>query len=170
MTTLDLRRLHIKPGEQHEERRAVELEAFDLGGQRYEPRPPDPEAGLTLTRTTDGLVLELNLETRLVGPCFRCLGDSEVGLRVRGREYQAARGAAEDEELRTPYVEDDKLDVSRWARDAIALALPDKILCREDCAGLCGVCGRDLNAEPHTHEEKTADPRWGALAELRDRL
>jgi uncharacterized protein len=170
MTTLDLRTLRIRSGEQVEQRRSVELEPYDLGGQRYEPRPADPEADLTVTRTTDGLVLELDLETRLAGPCFRCLTGTEIALRVRGREYQAARGAEEDEELRTPYVEDDKLDVSRWARDAVALALPEKILCREDCAGLCAVCGRDLNAEPHTHEETAADPRWGALAELRDRL
>jgi uncharacterized protein len=170
MTTLDLRTLRIRSGEQVEQRRAVALEPYDLGGQRYEPRPADPEADLTVTRTTDGLVLELDLETRLAGPCFRCLTGTEIALRVRGREYQAARGAEEDEELRTPYVEDDKLDVSRWARDAVALALPEKILCREDCAGLCAVCGRDLNAEPHTHEETAADPRWGALAELRDRL
>ena len=170
MTTLDLRTLRIRSGEQVEQQRAVELEPYDLGGQRYEPRPADPEADLTVTRTTDGLVLELDLETRLAGPCFRCLTGTEIALRVRGREYQAARGAEEDEELRTPYVEDDKLDVSRWARDAVALALPEKILCREDCAGLCAVCGRDLNAEPHTHEETARDPRWGALAELRDRL
>jgi uncharacterized protein len=170
MTTLDLRRLGLRPGEQHRERRAVELEAYGLAGQRYEPDPSQPDAELTITRTTDGLVLELVLAARLEGPCFRCLADTAVALRVRGREYQAGRGAQDDEELRTPYVEDDTLDVSRWARDAIALALPGKILCREDCAGLCAVCGRDLNLEPHVHEEAAGDPRWGALAELRDRL
>ena len=65
---------------------------------------------------------------------------------------------------------DDRLDLAGWARDAAALALPDKILCRPDCAGLCPVCGRNLNDEPHTHEEELADPRWSRLAELRDRL
>jgi len=53
---------------------------------------------------------------------------------------------------------------------AIALALPDKILCRSDCAGLCPMCGKNLNDEPHEHDEHEADPRWAALAELRDRL
>jgi len=67
-------------------------------------------------------------------------------------------------------VTDDNLDLSSWARDAVALSLPDKILCREDCAGLCPVCGRDLNTEPHEHEEEESDPRWEKLAELRDRL
>ena len=62
------------------------------------------------------------------------------------------------------------LDVHGWARDAIALALPEQILCRPDCKGLCPVCGKDLNLEPHEHEEEDADPRWAALAELREKL
>ena len=55
-------------------------------------------------------------------------------------------------------------------RDALALALPEQILCRPDCAGLCPVCGKDLNRDPHEHEEEVADSRWAALAELRDKL
>ena len=87
-------------------------------------------------------------------------------LPVHAREYQATSPGA-DEELRSPYVADDVLDLSGWARDTIALELPDKILCTPDCAGLCPFCGKDLNAEPHTHEETTADSRWAALEALR---
>ena len=90
-------------------------------------------------------------------------------LPIAGREYQATN-PGHAEELTTQYVTDDRLDLSAWARDASALELPDKILCRPDCAGLCPVCGRNLNDEPHTHEEEPADPRWSGLAELRDRL
>ena len=68
------------------------------------------------------------------------------------------------------YVDDDKLELSAWARDAVVLALPDKILCRPDCAGLCAVCGENLNERPHEHEDAPGDDRWAALAELRDRL
>jgi len=66
--------------------------------------------------------------------------------------------------------EDERADLSAWAHDAIALALPDKILCRPDCAGLCPVCGKDLNAEPHEHELEQSDSRWAALESLRDQL
>ena len=52
---------------------------------------------------------------------------------------------------------------STWARDAVALELPEQILCRPDCAGLCPVCGKDLNVEPHEHLERDPDPRWAAL-------
>ena len=67
-------------------------------------------------------------------------------------------------------MKDDQLDLSAWARDALVLELPDKILCREDCAGLCPVCGRDFNTDPHQHDDEELDSRWAALSELRDRL
>jgi uncharacterized protein len=113
-------------------------------------------------------VFELRFDARLHGPCYRCLADAVLDVPISAREYEATN--AESEELRTPYLDDDKLDLSAWGRDAVALALPDQILCREDCAGLCPVCGKDLNTEPHTHEEEQADARWAALAELREKL
>ncbi len=62
---------------------------------------------------------------------------------------------------------DETVDLSAWAPDTIALALPDKILCRPDCAGLCPTCGKDLNVEPHVHDEVAPDSRWAALEALR---
>jgi uncharacterized protein len=169
VTIFSVRNVKLRPGEQFRDVRSVDLEPLELGGQRYLPLPESPEAGLTLTQTSSGLVLELELDVRLVGPCVRCLADAGVSLQVASREYQAT-SPGESDELTTPYLVDGRLDLSAWARDAVALALPDKILCREDCAGLCPVCGRDLNREPHEHEGEPADPRWAALSELRDRL
>lgn len=169
MTTFNLRNARLRPGEQFRDVQSVDLEPLDLGGQRYVPIPESPEAAITLTQTSSGLVLELELEARILGPCVRCLADAGLDVRVAAREYQAS-SPGESDELTTPYVEDTRLDLSAWAHDAVALALPDKILCREDCAGLCPVCGKDLNREPHEHEGEEADPRWAALAELKDRL
>jgi uncharacterized protein len=167
MTVLDLRTLRIRPGERFEDTYEVELEPIELGRQRYAPEDATLQAELAVTRTTSGLVFDLSLDARLAGPCFRCLTETSLDIPIQAREYHELGGT---EELQTPYVADDRLDLSAWARDAIALALPEKILCRDDCAGLCPVCGRDLNAEPHTHEETETDPRWAALADLKDRL
>ncbi len=169
MTVLDLRTIHVRPGEQWREARAIDLDPFDLGGERYTPVPDAPEAAIAVTRTSGGLLFELDLEARLAGPCFRCLTDTVIDAPVHGREYQAT-SAGDDDGLRTPYFADDRLDLSAWARDALVLDLPDKILCRADCAGLCPVCGKNLNEEPHRHDEDETDPRWAALADLRDRL
>lgn len=169
MTTFNLRNVKLRAGEQYRDALQVDLEPLELGGQRYIPLPESPEVALTLSQTSSGLVLELELGVRILGPCMRCLDDAGQDVHVAAREYQAT-SPGESDELTTPYLADGKLDLSAWAHDAVALALPDKILCRDDCAGLCPVCGKDLNREPHEHEGEDADPRWAALSELRDRL
>jgi uncharacterized protein len=168
MTTLNLRTIKLRSGEQFRDELEIELEPLELGGQSYLPVPQKMPAEVTITRASTGTVFELSYRVRLHGPCYRCLEDAVLELPILAREYQAT--APESDEMRTPYLEDDKLDLSAWARDGLALALPDKILCKPDCAGLCPVCGKDLNAEPHEHDESQADSRWSALAELKDRL
>jgi uncharacterized protein len=168
MTRFNVRRLRLAPGEEHREAIEVELPAFEFGGQRYVAVPERVVAELTVTAAVTGTVFALAFTARVHGPCHRCLDDAVLELPIRAREYQAA--AADDDELRTPYLEGDELMVSEWARDAVSLALPDKILCRADCAGLCGVCGRDLNDDPHEHALEAPDPRWQALESLRSRM
>ena len=169
MTTFSLRQAKLRSGEQFRDTVEVQLEALVLGGQEYLPVPDRVPAELTITKATTGNVYELSFRARLHGPCFRCLTDTAFDEAIDAREYHASDPAG-DEELVSPYVSDETLDLSAWARDALALALPDKILHKPDCAGLCPVCGKDLNDEPHTHDEIAADPRWAALDELRGQL
>ena len=169
MTSFNLRQLKLRSGEQYRDAHDVDLEPFTLGGERYLPVPERVTGELTISRASTGTVFELSFPARLHGPCQRCLGDAVVETRISAREYQAT-SPEESDELRSPYVRDDRLDLSGWARDALALAVPERILCRPDCAGLCPVCGKDLNLEPHEHEEEHSDPRWAALAQLRDQL
>jgi uncharacterized protein len=166
MTTFPLRRLRLRPGEEHRDVVAIQLEPFVLGGERYLPVPGNPDAELTVSRATSGDVFRLRLTTRVHGPCMRCLEDAVLGVTVDAQEYNAAARAAEAE-LRSEYVVDDQLLLSTWARDTVALQLPDQILCRADCAGLCHVCGADLNRTPHAHDDEVVDPRWSALESLR---
>jgi uncharacterized protein len=168
MTTLNLRTIKLRSGEQFRDERVIGLEPLELGGQRYLPVPHEVPAELTITRASTGTVFELRFRVRLHGPCYRCLEDAVLELPISAREYQATN--PESEEMRTPYLEDDRLDLSAWARDALALELPDKILCKPDCAGLCPVCGKNLNDEPHDHGEPEPDSRWSALAELKNKL
>ena len=169
MTTLDLRKYRLRSGESLRDEQEVEIAPIELGGQRYLVVPENVPAEVTVTRASTGTVYELRFHVRLHGPCFRCLGDAVFDDDLSLREYQAESPGGADE-LTTPYVKDNRLDLSAWARDGLVLALPDKILCRPECAGLCPVCGVDLNAQPHEHEEEEQDPRWAALAELRERL
>lgn len=166
MTTFSLRRLKLRSGDEWRDEVSVALEPFELGGERYLPVPPEVSASLEVQRATSGDVFRLRFATRLHGPCMRCLEDAVLDIDVDAREYQAVDANA-DPELRSEYVSDDQLDLSQWARDAIALALPDQITCRQGCAGLCPICGKNLNVDPHGHDETVADSRWSALEALR---
>jgi uncharacterized protein len=169
VTTFDLRQAKLRPGEEYRDEQEIALSPFELGGQRYLPVPENVGAELVINRGTSGTTFELSFPVRLHGPCYRCLEDAVLDLSIHAREYQAT-SPGESDELRTPYVVDNQLRLSDWARDAIAVELPEQILCRNDCAGLCAVCGENLNQNPHEHEEEQADPRWSALEELRGKL
>jgi uncharacterized protein len=169
MSHIDLRRLRLRPGEVRRERVDVELEPFLLGGQRYEGGGATVPADVEITQASGATVFDLRLRAHLAGPCMRCLGYAELDVDVSAREFHDPE-AAPGTELRSDYVDEDTLDVGAWTRDAVALALPEQILCRPECAGLCPVCGKDLNVEPHEHAERDPDPRWAPLEELRDQL
>jgi uncharacterized protein len=168
MTSFDLRRLKLRSGEEHRDEVEIELQPLEFGGQRYLPVPEKVAAEFVANRATTGTAFRLRFPARLHGPCYRCLGDAVLDVAIDVREYQATN--PDSEELESPYLVDDRLDLSAWARDSLVLALPEQILCRPDCAGLCPVCGKNLNDEPHVHEEEGGDPRWSALESLRDQL
>jgi uncharacterized protein len=140
---------------------------FHYGEVTYAVAGGAAKARLDVSRTVGGYALRLRFTANLQGPCVRCLEDAELAVDVDVREVDEA--GASDEELRSPYVHDDELDVRSWAHDALALAMPPQFLCRPDCAGLCPVCGAPLNdADPADHEHGRArDPRWDKLRELK---
>jgi uncharacterized protein len=103
----------------------------------------------------------------VAGPCYRCLEPARLAVTVNATEYQEHGADPGDDELGCEYLDGDELDVDRWVRDALVLALPGKILCRPDCAGLCPRCG--VRLEPggeHDCAPAEPDPRWDALRQL----
>jgi uncharacterized protein len=167
MTAFDLRTLRLRPGEVRKETIPVELDPFVLGGQRYEASPATIPVELEISQASGAMVFDLQLDVHLSGACMRCLGFAELERHVRVREFHDLDAPPSDE-LRSDYVVDEQLQLSTWACDAVAHELPEQILCREDCAGLCPVCGKDLNEEPHEHVQRDPDPRWAALEALRE--
>jgi uncharacterized protein len=161
----DLSRLSLSPGEGRKLDLAVRLEEFRFGGETYGVEPREVPVRLDVSRMTgSGYSLRLRFDAALTGPCMRCLGAAQPRLAVDSREVDQPGGG---DELDSPYVNDEEeLDLAAWARDALALALPAQIVCRDDCAGLCPQCGRNLNDEPHEHEREP-DPRWSKLRELK---
>jgi DUF177 domain-containing protein len=166
-TNIDLARLSLSHGEGARLDLDVRLDPLELAGQTYRPQGDAVAARLDVSRPSSGYALRLRFPLRIEGPCMRCLEAAAVETEVDAREVDQSN--TEDEELRSPYVVADKLDLGRWAHDAAVLAIPTRILCRPDCAGLCPTCGESLNeADPSAHEHNAGgDPRWSKLKELK---
>jgi uncharacterized protein len=160
----DIDRLGLSSGEGRRLELDVPVADFEFGGQRYRVPGGVVAATLDVSHTRTGYSLRLRLETPLEGPCMRCLEDAGQLLTVDAREVDQPGGG---EELSSPYLDEEELDLRAWTRDALALALPTQIVCREDCLGLCSVCGENLNeAGPDHVHEREPDPRWAALRGL----
>jgi uncharacterized protein len=161
----DLAALRLSSGEGRSLALEVPVEPLLLGGERYGAVPETVPVTLDVSRMTGGgYALRLRFTAAFGGPCMRCLKDAHPTVAVDAREVDRP---GEGEELESPYVTNETLDLAAWARDALALSAPAKVLCREDCAGLCPICAADLNeAGPEHHHERPADPRWAKLSEL----
>jgi uncharacterized protein len=162
----DLAGLRLSPGEGRRLELHTPIEPLTLGSERYvaEPRQVPVELGVS-RMSGGGYALRLSFSAHVVGPCMRCLKPASPLVEVEAREVDRPGGG---DELDSPYVHDETLDLAGWARDAFALAMPVKVLCREDCAGLCPICAVDLNEAPaEHHHELEPDPRWAKLRELK---
>jgi len=150
----NLRSLSFGPDDEAWADIPVEVDPFIVGGEAYEVKGGTARLELTVGRVGARYTLVARTGATLVGPCQRCLEPAHVSVEAEGRET-ALRGDSEGvEEGEDPYVTGWQLDAERWVRDLIGAALPTQLLCREDCRGLCPICGADLNAdEDHEHEE-----------------
>jgi uncharacterized protein len=163
----DLGRLSLHAGEGRRIDTHVTVDPLSFGGQTYENGAHEVPVRLDVSRTMGGYALRLRFRVELDGPCMRCLEPAHRTIEVDAREVDQAE-AGDDDELTSPYVDRNELDLRFWSRDALALALPTQIVCTDDCKGLCPLCGENLNtADPNHAHESAPDPRWAKLSELK---
>jgi uncharacterized protein len=159
MRRFDLRSLKFHDASETWRSLPVDIDPFVFGGLDYAVPDDKVELELTAARVGANLTLTAEFETDVIGPCQRCLADADVRVDARGVDYvrhgDSEDGPADDvDDEDEGYASNFVLDVERWARDLIAEALPAQLLCRDECRGLCPVCGADLNADPeHTHDQ-----------------
>ena len=162
----DLAGLRLSAGEGRRLSLDVRIEPVVLGSETYTADPARVPVELDVSRMLgDGYALRMSFTTALSGPCMRCLTRAAPAVEVEAREVDRPGGG---EELESPYVKGEVLDLAAWARDAFLLAAPAKVLCMEECAGLCPECAANLNeAGPEHHHERPPDSRWAKLSELK---
>jgi uncharacterized protein len=129
---------------------------------------------VTFTRLRDNLLLQGWLEGEATLECGRCLEPYVQPLHMELEvEFQPSVAISTGEPLPPP--EDDSVymidghhvaDLDEAVREQVLLSLPMRPLCKPDCAGLCPVCGKNLNEGPCEGHGKEVDERLAVLATL----
>lgn len=140
---------------------------------------PTPEGGsavcavavnATVTRSSSRSIVEARVKGSVRAECHRCLASFAMPVDTtftfilnRGEESTPPDGVEEDDIVSIPVTGESTFDIYPRVREALILEIPIKLLCREDCRGVCTKCGANLNEGECGCDRGTGDPRWGAL-------
>lgn len=115
------------------------------------------------------LVLSGEAEFTLMIPCDRCLEPVEVPFQL-SIERTLDMNLTDEERIANldeqPYLQGYNLDVDQLVRDELLLNLPMKVLCDEDCKGICNRCGANLNHETCDCDRSSLDPRMSVIQDI----
>jgi uncharacterized protein len=160
-------------------------DAIDLGADVRQRSPLKTAGRAQLVEEHHGkhqvvkdIRLQGRLSTTLELPCARCLDpvvqnvarDFELLYRPLGTDAGHEELSVTAAEAEIGYYTGDGLQLEDVLREQVLLAVPLKVVCREECKGLCPTCGKNRNIEPCSCAKSLQDPRWAALKEIREKL
>lgn len=142
----------------------IESSSLDLD-ERFND---DIDLDVVLDKTSTQILLKTEIDTNGNFECDRCLTHFSHHIHTAYTLmylYQAQDFALENE-IQIINKDTVYIDITDDVRQYILLAIPIKLLCKEDCKGLCPRCGKNLNEGNCNCEIDTIDPRWEALSKL----
>lgn len=166
---VDLSEVMNRKGEVQEIEAAIDFQEFEMNGEHY---PVASKAPLQLALSSPGarrLLIKADGKLVLSAPCDRCLKEVLLPFSIHvSREVDLAKTEAERaEDLdEACYIAGACLDTDRLVYEEILLDFPMKVLCREDCKGICKVCGADLNLGECGCDRTVLDPRMSVIQDI----
>ncbi|NLB87932.1 MAG: DUF177 domain-containing protein [Syntrophomonadaceae bacterium] len=128
------------------------------------------EVHITVEHTGRLYIAQGNLKTKIKLQCSRCLKDTVYNIDT-GFDFVLVEAIYEhefsEEEDDIIFFQDTLIDITPIVQETVLVNLPIRILCKEDCKGLCPKCGVDKNTEQCNCQERDIDPRWEKLKDLR---
>lgn len=139
-----------------------DLKSIEFNGNIYTLDAPLHITG-TITNRKEGLFANIIVECRINVKCDRCLDEFKYDISIPIKEYLNNSDHPEKHDVVSFY---DNFDLTDIVIDNIILSLPMKFICKEDCKGLCPMCGKNLNYETCNCQQKEIDPRLNILSKL----
>ena len=147
----------------------VGLASFEYQGENY-PFLKKENVELTVQNLGERKIrIELVGAVVLAVPCDRCLKEVSVPVDISMSAEFDFSGSNEESVLdlnETNYIDGYELDVDKLVYEEILLGFPMKVLCKEDCKGICKVCGADLNEGECDCDRTELDPRMSVIRDI----
>jgi len=157
---------------------------LDLGTDAIQRTPLHAKGQADLVEEIEGqrripdIRLRGKLATAVELPCARCVepvqydvkSDFDLLYRPINADSHPDEAAISEAETEIGFYQGDGIQLEEVLKEQVLLALPAKMLCREDCKGLCPQCGKNLNQASCKCEVKVSDPRWAALESIKGKL
>ena len=158
-----------KEGKSVEKEIEFQQESFEVAGQAYNTVKCGP-VKLTITNMgNQELLISAKMDLAVAIPCSRCLKDVitefclDFSREVDMKLSQEERAEQMDE---NNYIAGYELNVDALIADEMVLQWPMKVLCKEDCKGICSVCGCNLNEQECDCDRTVLDPRMAAFLDI----
>lgn len=148
------------PGESCQLSGTIDIDRYTVGEKEY-LLPNGVSYDAVVTNAGDGLLLSGMVRATATGECDRCLDPASFEIAGELQEYylfEEPEDAAEDEDFEL-LGENRSFDLAEPIADALVMETPFVVLCRPDCAGLCPVCGANLNRETCDCAERAEEER-----------
>ena len=158
-----------KEGKVVEQQVDFEKEELSFSGDTYRILEKTPVNLRITNQGNQDLLLEASMNLKLAIPCGRCLKDVETCFCLdfsREADMKISDEERQEQLDENNYIAGYELDVDALIADEIVLQWPMKVLCKEDCKGLCTVCGKDLNTGECDCDRTVLDPRMAAFLDI----
>lgn len=124
---------------------------------------------LQLNKVLREVTVSGNVQFSIEAPCSRCLKTVKLDLKPEVNLVLTPKQSTreEDDDINHETYAGDEVDISDYLREHIAMSLPFKVVCSENCKGLCPSCGINLNDETCECDNQRIDPRLAVLKNLK---
>lgn len=145
----------------------ITLTSIDGRGSAYEITSKEPVHVKLTNLGGQKIHLEAHIVCSIAIPCDRCLKDviHDYDIEV-DRKLNVSESEDNDDLDDVNYIKEYNLDIDMLVYEEVTLRLPTKNLCREDCKGICPVCGADLNHKECGCDRKVYDPRMSDVLDI----
>lgn len=140
-----------------------------IGEEEYPTLEEWKVTGELINVSGTAVLFEGRVVTAIEMRCARCNTPVTVPIDVTIHQRFIKEGSEADvpeEDFDYLFIENDRVDLDDTILYEVQLGVPMRVLCKEDCKGLCPICGKDLNYGSCNCQEDDSDPRWDALKDL----